>query len=74
VPGQERTLLKELGKRIRVLREAGGMKQSDLAEALGLNRSHLSEIETGKRAPGLMTLQIIARGLGTSMAELLKGL
>ena len=42
--------------------------------ALDMNRGHISDIEGGKREAGLITLQIIARGLQTSMSELLKSL
>jgi hypothetical protein len=41
---------------------------------LDMNRGHISDIELGKREAGLITLQIIARGLGTSMARILKDL
>lgn len=67
-------LLVTLGKRIRALREARGWTQVEMGEFLGLNRGHLSEIEMGKRAPGLITLQILARGLDTTMSRLLRGL
>jgi transcriptional regulator with XRE-family HTH domain len=39
-----------------------------------MNRGHISDIERGKREVGIITLHIIARGLNTSMANLLKGL
>jgi hypothetical protein len=39
-----------------------------------MNRGHLSDIERGKRKAGIITLQVIARGLDTTMANLLKGL
>lgn len=45
-----------------------------MAVHLGMNRGHLSDIETGKREAGIITLQVIARGLDTTMATLLKGL
>jgi transcriptional regulator with XRE-family HTH domain len=45
-----------------------------MAAYLDMNRGHLSDIERGKREVGIITLQIIARGLDTSMANLLKGL
>ena len=67
-------LLVELGKRIRSLREAKGWTQTDLAVTLDMNRGHISDIENGKREVGAITLQIIARGLNTTMAQLLKGL
>jgi transcriptional regulator with XRE-family HTH domain len=70
----ENTLLVAVGKRIRALREARGLTQVDFAVDLDVNRGHLSDIELGKREPGLITLQIIARGLGTTMSRLLKDL
>jgi transcriptional regulator with XRE-family HTH domain len=39
-----------------------------------MNRGHISDIELGKREVGIITLQIIARGLDTTMAKLLNGL
>jgi len=58
---------------VRALREAKGWTQTDLAVVLDMNRGHISDIERGKREPGLITLQIIARGLDTTMEHLLKG-
>jgi transcriptional regulator with XRE-family HTH domain len=45
-----------------------------MAVVLDMNRGHISDIERGKREAGLITLQIIARGLETSMSRLLKDL
>jgi transcriptional regulator with XRE-family HTH domain len=45
-----------------------------MAVYLGINRGHLSDLEMGKREVGLLMLQVIARGFGTTMAELLKDL
>ena len=67
-------LLVKLGKRIRALRLKRGWTQSEMAAYLDMNRGHLSDIERGKREAGIITLQIIARGLNTSMASLLRGL
>jgi len=65
-------LLVELGSRIRALRKAKKWTQTDMAVNLDINRGHISDIESGKREVGLITLQIIARGLGTTMAQLLE--
>jgi transcriptional regulator with XRE-family HTH domain len=64
----------KLGKRIQLLRKRKEWTQIEMAVHLGVNRGQLSDIERGKREVGLITLQIIARGLGTTMASLLKGL
>ena len=63
-----------LGKRIRELREAKGWTQVEMAAYLGINRGHLSDLESGKREVGLLMLQTIAKGLETTMEKLLKGL
>ena len=68
------TLCIKLGKRIQRLRKRKGWTQVDLAVTLGMNRGHLSDVERGKREVGLITLQVIARGLGTTMSALLRGL
>ena len=67
-------LLSKLGKRIRARRRLKGWTQTDMAVTLDLNRGHISDIELGKREVGIITLQLIARGLDTTMESLLKGL
>jgi len=66
--------LVQLGKRIQTLRKTKGWTQTDLAVHLDMNRGHTSDIERGKREVGIITLQVIARGLDTTMAKLLKDL
>jgi transcriptional regulator with XRE-family HTH domain len=67
-------LLVKLGKRVQALRLKKGWTQTDMAAYLDMNRGHISDIERGKREVGIITLQIIARGLNTTMANLLRGL
>jgi transcriptional regulator with XRE-family HTH domain len=67
-------LLIKLGKRIQALRKRKGWAQTDKAAYLDMNRGHISDIERGKREVGIITLQIIATGLDTTMANLVKGL
>jgi transcriptional regulator with XRE-family HTH domain len=45
-----------------------------MAAYLGLSRGHISDLERGRREIGLFTLQIVATGFETTMANLLKGL
>lgn len=45
-----------------------------MAEMLGVDRSYLSEIETGKKAPSLRVLKPIADGFKLSLSQLLRGL
>jgi transcriptional regulator with XRE-family HTH domain len=67
-------LLIQFGKRVTKLRENQNLNITEFAAHTGLSRGHLSELEHGKREPGLLTLQTIASGLDVSMSTLLKGL
>jgi transcriptional regulator with XRE-family HTH domain len=67
-------LLVHLGKRIRRLRKKKGWTQTDMAVYLDMNRGHISDIERGKREVGIITLQVIAKGLDTTMSVLLRTL
>jgi transcriptional regulator with XRE-family HTH domain len=67
-------LLVKLGRRIQALRKRKKWTQTDMAAYLDMNRGHISDIERGKREVGIITLQIIATGLNTTMANLMKGL
>ena len=46
----------------------------ELAERLGVDRSYLSEIETGKKDPSLRVLKTIADGFKLTLSKLLRGL
>lgn len=46
---------------IRILRDYHGMTQQDLAEASGLSRPYLTEIETGKKDGSIRALRLIAK-------------
>jgi transcriptional regulator with XRE-family HTH domain len=64
----------EFGDRVRRLRKAKGITQLELAELLGVGRSYLSQIERGKRDPGLRLVKAIADGLSTKLSDLLLNL
>ena len=54
--------------------ESKSWTQVETAVYLGISRNHLSGLERGKREIGLLMLQVIAKGLDTTMDKLLKGL
>ncbi|WP_221586375.1 XRE family transcriptional regulator [Microbacterium sp. G2-8] len=62
-----------VGRRIRALRAARGIKLSELAAQVGRAPSQLSMIENGHREPRLSMLRAIARALEVSPDELLAG-
>jgi transcriptional regulator with XRE-family HTH domain len=45
-----------------------------MSEKLGIDRSYLSELESGKIEPCLRNLELIADGFGIPVDALLKGL
>ena len=59
-----------IGQSIRVLRIAAGMKQKELAAAVGIQPNSLSLIESGKREPSLSLLRSIANALDVPISLL----
>lgn len=53
-----------IGQRISALRYQKGITQQALADMTGLQRNHISRIESGKYSVGFDTLQAIAEALG----------
>ena len=49
-----------IGQRIADLRKGQGLTQNDLASMTGMQRNHISRIESGKYSVGFDTLQTIA--------------
>ena len=64
----------ELGKRIRDLRNSIGLSQEKFALQIGMDRTYLASVETGKRNISICNIKKIANGLGVSLSELFKGL
>jgi transcriptional regulator with XRE-family HTH domain len=67
-------ILVRLGRRLRELRNKRGWTQAYLAEISGLERSHISELENGRREAGLKALEMLATSFDLSVSELLKGI
>ena len=64
---------RQLGERLRHLRQERGFTQEGLAEACGVHRAHLGEIERGEVDVTVTTLQRISYGLEISVSSLLRG-
>jgi transcriptional regulator with XRE-family HTH domain len=63
-----------LGRKIRELRRKRGWRQIDLAAHAELSKTHVCELETGKREVGLKTLERLAEALELPASELLKAI
>lgn len=55
---------------VRALREAKGLTQAQLGEALSVSRQSVNSIETGKYDPSLPLAIAIARYFGRSVEEI----
>lgn len=56
--------------RIKALRKAGGLRQEDLAAAMGVTRQTVIAIENEKYNPSLELAMRLARYLNTTVEEL----
>lgn len=63
--------LVRLGNGIRALREELGLSQEALADAAGIDRSHMSRIERGKRNVSFLNICRIAEALDRKPSDLL---
>ncbi len=59
-------LLRAIGNRIRKVRLERNMTQDDLAEALGMSPSFVSNLELGKQSMNVRTLNTIVQKLNVS--------
>ena len=60
-----------LGQAIRNVRQQAGMSQKELAEAVGIDQSYMSMIESGQRSnPGTRIIARLAQALQVSIDDL----
>jgi transcriptional regulator with XRE-family HTH domain len=64
-------ILSNIGKKIKNERLKKSLKQYELAEKAGISNTYLSDIEVGRSAPSLKTLDKIAKVLDIDIKELL---
>src|SRR6266540_5084763 len=70
---QEERFNHELGARIRTAREEARLTQEALANAVGLSRGSIANIERGDQAPPTYRLALIAQALKVDLPALLPG-
>jgi ribosome-binding protein aMBF1 (putative translation factor) len=69
-----RDIASRFGRRIRELRQARGMTQVEVAVTFGIDRTFISDVERGRKAVCLPTLEVFALGFGVSLSDLLRGI
>ena len=62
---------REMGKRLKKLRESRGMSQAALAEKAELSRGYLIRLEAGRQDPTLGTLERLAEALDMPLRKLI---
>ena len=62
----------QLGRKIRELRRRRHWRQIDLAAHAELSKTHICEIETGKRELGINALERLADALELKVSDLMK--
>mgnify|MGYP001585341943 FL=1 len=62
----------KLGSNLKRIRISKAMSQGDIARALKVARSFVSDLENGKRNPTLSTIAKLAKAIGVSADQLLK--
>jgi transcriptional regulator with XRE-family HTH domain len=69
----DRTMARQIGRRVRELRETRGLSQDELASHAGLgSQGALSNVEQGKRLPSLPTVLALADALGVPLTEIIE--
>ncbi len=68
------TVNKQLGYRIRYLREEKGLSIEALALEADINRNYLGDLERGMRNPTVVVLNKIAKALEVDLSTLFEGI
>lgn len=67
-------IVKQFGTRVRELRAQRHLSQEKFALQIGMDRTYLASVESGKRNISLENIDRIACGFGISLEELFRGI
>lgn len=67
-------ITKDLGERIKELRNKTGLSQEKFALSIGMDRTYFASVEGGRRNISICNLKKIADGLEVSLSDLFVGL
>lgn len=65
---------KQLGERIKELRNEKGLSQEKFALLVDMDRTYFATVESGKRNISLKNIEKIAKGLDITIAQLFEGI
>lgn len=64
-------MIDQMGSRIKKRREGFGLQMKELAKEIGVTSSLISQIESGKAFPSIVTLKKVADALHTTVGDLI---
>ena len=64
-------MMDQMGKRIKLKRESLGFQMNELSSKIGVTPSLISQIESGKAYPSIVTLKKVADALHTTVGDLI---
>ena len=67
-------ITKDLGDRIKELRQKTGLSQEKFALKIEMDRTYFASVEAGRRNIAIVNIKKIADGLGVSLSKLFEGL
>jgi len=67
-------ILLHFGNRVRALRKERGFSQEAFAGFCDLDRTYVGGVERGERNISLRNIEMIAKALGVSVCDLMRGL
>ncbi len=67
-------ITKDLGDRIKELRQKTGLSQEKFALKIEMDRTYFASVEAGRRNIAICNIKKIADGLGVSLSKLFEGL
>jgi transcriptional regulator with XRE-family HTH domain len=65
---------RQLGDRIRKLRQRKGWSQEEFADISGLHRTYIGAVERGEKNLTISTIHTLSKTLGTTIAQLFSGI
>ena len=61
-----------VGKRVKELRNNLGIRQEELADLAGLDRTYITSVECGKRNISIVNIEKLANALNITLSEFFK--
>lgn len=68
---KDEEFLKQLGQRLKEIRQAKGMSQVDVCSRLNMDKTYLSAIENGRQNPSILTVKQILEAMNENLEKFL---